>query len=68
MVGVCQRPSRPIPGIRSASAALASLSPSDYPNTVQAADQMADYASDRHYALVLDQRLIGIGLASSQAP
>lgn len=49
-------------------AALASLSPSDYPNTVQAADQMADYASDRHYALVLDQRLSGIGLASSQAP
>ena len=37
--------------------ALATLPVAEYPHTVAAADELADYASDRHYDLVLDQLL-----------
>jgi AcrR family transcriptional regulator len=40
--------------------ALAALSASEYPYTAAVAVEMAGYASDRHYELVLDQLLAGI--------
>jgi hypothetical protein len=42
------------------SAALAALPAAHYPRTVEVAGEMADYASDRHYDLVIDQFVAGI--------
>ena len=36
-------------------ATLASLPPSLFPHTIAVATEMGDYASDRHYAIALDQ-------------
>ncbi len=41
-------------------ATLASLPPSLFPHTIAVATEMGDYASDRHYAIALDQMLAGI--------
>jgi AcrR family transcriptional regulator len=43
------------------TAALAGLPRDVYPHTVALAGEMGDYASDRHYELVLDQLLEGVG-------
>lgn len=41
-------------------AMLAALPPSEYPLTVDVADEMGAYGSDRHYDFVLDQLLRGL--------
>jgi AcrR family transcriptional regulator len=43
------------------TAALASLPRERYPHTVDLATEMGDYAGDRHYEIVLDQLLEGVG-------
>jgi AcrR family transcriptional regulator len=48
--------------------ALAALSRADYPHTAAVAVEMAGYASDRHYELVLEQLLAGIRLAAPEDP
>ena len=49
-------------------AALTALPRSEYPLTVAVAQEMEDYASDRHYELVLDQMLTGICSAARRTP
>jgi hypothetical protein len=39
---------------------LAALPRAEYPHTAAVAEEMAAYASDRHYELVLEQLLVGI--------
>ena len=48
--------------------ALAALSSSEYPFTTAVAEEMAEYASDRHYDLVLAQLLVGIRSAARGDP
>lgn len=48
--------------------ALAALSATEYPHTVAVAAEMAGYASDRHYELVLEQLLVGIHSAATHSP
>jgi AcrR family transcriptional regulator len=45
-------------------AALAALPRDEYPFTAAVAGEMADYASDRHYELVVDQLLAGVRAAA----
>ena len=47
--------------------ALATLPRSEYPHTAAVAEEMAAYASDRHYELVLDQIMVGIWSAAHRA-
>ena len=47
--------------------ALAALPRSEYPHTAAVAEEMAGYASDRHYKLVLDQIIVGIWSAAHRA-
>jgi AcrR family transcriptional regulator len=45
-------------------AALAALPLSEFPRTAAVAGEMANYASDRHYELVIDQLLAGVRSAA----
>jgi hypothetical protein len=47
--------------------ALAALPRSEYAHTAAVAEEMAAYASDRHYELVLDQIMVGIWSAAHRA-
>jgi AcrR family transcriptional regulator len=47
--------------------ALAALPRADFPHTAAVAEEMAGYASDRHYELMLDQIMVGIWSAAHRA-
>ncbi|HEY0580634.1 MAG TPA: TetR/AcrR family transcriptional regulator [Chloroflexota bacterium] len=47
--------------------ALAALPRAEFPHTAAVAEEMAGYASDRHYELVLDQIMVGIWSAAHRA-
>jgi AcrR family transcriptional regulator len=49
-------------------AILASLSRTEYPLTVDVADEMGAYGSDRHYDFVLDQLLSGLRATADAEP
>jgi AcrR family transcriptional regulator len=49
-------------------AALAALPRAEYPLTAAVADELADYGSDRHYELVVDQLLVGVRSAARSSP
>jgi AcrR family transcriptional regulator len=58
------RPTRPAEQVRQA---LATLSRAEFPRTAAVAAEMAHYASERHYDLVLEQLLIGIQADATRA-
>jgi AcrR family transcriptional regulator len=47
--------------------AMAALPRAEFPHTAAVAEEMAGYASDRHYELVLDQIMVGIWSAAHRA-
>jgi hypothetical protein len=65
VVGLCGGARRlPANAAAQVRQALAALARSEYPHTAAVAEEMAGYASDRHYELVLDQIMLGIWSAA----
>ncbi|MBI3971837.1 MAG: TetR/AcrR family transcriptional regulator [Chloroflexi bacterium] len=61
------RDAGPIGGASQVREALAALPRSTFPRTADVAGEMADYASDRHYELVIDELLAGVRSAARSA-